>query len=168
MWDSDDNSSAWTRRDRLHRDLRDGAVAGLLGGGSIMIFCLGYDALFFEPLATPNFLAEALIGRPALGLDLGVQLGIVRIMLFTVLHLAAFVGIGVLLAGLLRVTGARKSLLIGGVYGLTACTTLFQVVLHVSGTGLSAVPEWPSVFLWNLVAGVVMMSYLKFRAALEE
>ena len=41
MLDSDGYSSDWTYRDRLHKDLRHGAVAGLLGGASIMILCTG-------------------------------------------------------------------------------------------------------------------------------
>jgi len=164
MLDSDD-SSEWAYRERLYKNLRHGAVAGLLGGGSIMILVLGSDTLFFRPLATPDLLAKALIGDNALGLDFAVQLRFVRIMMFTVLHLAVFTGLGILLTSLLRVTGARQSLLIGGLYGLSVCTALFLAVLHLSGTGLSAGLHWPTVLLANLVAGVVMMSYLKVRAA---
>ena len=153
-------------RDRLSKDLRYGAVAGLLGGVSIMILFLGYDALYFEPLATPDFLAEELIGQGAFALDLTHQLRLVRIGIFTVLHLAVFTGLGILLTALFHMTGARESLLLGVLYGLTVCTILFSVVMHLSGTELLADPRWPAEMLGNSIAGVVMVSYLRVRKAL--
>jgi len=165
----DDSSYRAAERyhDRLSKDLRHGAVAGLLGGGSIMVLFLGYDALFFRPLATPDILSEALVGQEALALDFAVQLRAVRVVMFTVLHLAVFTGLGIMLTNLLRITGARESLLLGGVYGLIICTILFRVVLHLSGTELLAEPQWLVVMLGNFIAGVVMVSYLKVKAALE-
>jgi hypothetical protein len=162
-----DDSSDWAYRERMYQDLRRGAVAGLLGGGSVMLLVLGSDTLFFKPLATPDFLAKALIGDQAPGLDFAVQVRVFRIVLFTALHLAVFTGLGILFTALLHATGARESLLVGGLYGLSACTTVFAAVLHLSGTGLLAGPNWPTVLLANFVAGVVMVSYLKVRAALD-
>ncbi len=84
------DSSAWAAgryQDRLHRDLRNGAVAGLLGGGSIMILFLAYDAFSFGPLATPDLLAEAITGQKILALDFPAPLRVARIMVFTVPHL---------------------------------------------------------------------------------
>jgi hypothetical protein len=49
------------QRDRLYGDILDGAIAGLFGGGLIMILILLCDALLFEPLATSNFPALLLI-----------------------------------------------------------------------------------------------------------
>ena len=128
-----------------------------------MILLLGVDALFFRPLATPDFLAEALIGHEALALDFTAQLRAVRIVMFTVLHLAVFMGLGIILAKLVRRSEIGKSLLVGGLFGLIVCTILFGVVLHLSGTELVGVPPWPAVALGNLLAGVVMAGYLKVR-----
>ncbi|MFH1763135.1 MAG: hypothetical protein ABIF09_02985 [Gemmatimonadota bacterium] len=150
----------------MHKDLRNGAVAGLLGGASIMILFLGYDAFSFGPLSTPDLLAEAITGQEILVLDFAAPLRVARIMMFTVLHLAVFSGLGIILTNLFRMTGARESLLLGGLYGLTVCTVLFSLVLHLSGTELLAQPQWPAVALGNFVAGVVMVGYLKVRTAL--
>jgi hypothetical protein len=98
----------------VHNDLRFGAVAGLLGGASIMILFFVYDVLFFTPLATPDFLSDLLLGREALAADIAVRLRAVRIVIFTVVHLAAFTALGIVLANLFRVSGVRKSLLLGG------------------------------------------------------
>jgi hypothetical protein len=161
------NSSYWAEdrhRARRYRDLRNGAVAGLLGGVSIMVFFLGYDALFFGPLATPNFLAGTFIGKDVSAL---VQLRGAPIVLFSVLHLAVFVGLGIMLEELLRMMKAGGSLLFGGFYGLTICTTLFWVVLHLSGVELLVEPRWVAVMLGNFLAGAVMGSYLKIRTVLQ-
>jgi hypothetical protein len=157
---------AGRHRQRLENDLLHGTVAGLLGGGSIMILFLGYDALSFGPLATPDHLSDSLLGQEAFGLDFTFQLRALRIMLFTVLHLAVFAGLGIVLTNLFRITGARESLLLGGLYGLIVCTILFRVVLDLSGTELLAQPQWPAVILGNFVAGVVMGGYLQLRTAL--
>jgi hypothetical protein len=131
-----------------------------------MIFFLAYDALSFRPLATPDFLADVVLGEEVLSLDLTVQLRAAGIITFTVLHLAVFAVLGMLLSNLFRITGTRESPLLGGLYGLTVCTVLFGVVLHLSGTELLAEPQWPSVLLGNFVAGVVMAGYLRFQTSL--
>jgi hypothetical protein len=79
-----------------------------------MILFFVYDALFFGPLATPDFLSEVLIGREALAADVAVRLRVVRIVIFTVLHLTAFTALGIVLANLFRMSGVRKTLLLGG------------------------------------------------------
>lgn len=173
MQRSDDSSyfaaerAAERYHDRVHGDLRYGAVAGLLGGGSIMILFLVYDALFFEPFATPDFLSELLLGRDALATDIAARLRLVRIAMFTALHLGAFTALGIVLANLFRMSGVRKRLLLGGLYGLTVCTLVFRAGLHLSGTELLAEPQWPAVMLGNFVAGVVMVGYLQGRASLQ-
>jgi hypothetical protein len=154
--------------DRVHNDLRFGAVAGLLGGASIMILFFVYDVLFFTPLATPDFLSDLLLGREALAADIAVRLRAVRIAIFTVVHLAAFTALGIVLANLFRISGVRKSLLLGGLYGLSVCTLLFRAGLHLSGTELLTEPEWPAVMLGNFLAGVVMVGYLQARTSLQK
>ena len=57
--------------------------------------------------------------------------------------------------------------MVGGVYGLVACSLGFLVALHLSGTGLSANPIWPAVLLANFLAGMVMGGYLELSAFLK-
>ena len=49
-------------RELLRRDVRDGAMAGLLAGAGIMVLVFGFDMLFFSPLTLPGFLSGALSG----------------------------------------------------------------------------------------------------------
>jgi hypothetical protein len=158
------DSGDWEYRDRLYRDLCDGVIAGLLGAGSIMILFLVSDALLFRPLATPDFLAQTFLGQESHAADIAGRLRIIRIVMFTVLHLAAFMFLGIVLAEVLRITGFRSTLLRGGLYGATVCSIVFGVSLHLSGTEVSARPGWAAVLLGNFVAGVVMGGYLQLSA----
>lgn len=153
--------------------LRHGALAGLLAGAWIVVFFLVYDLLLFRPLATPTSLSEALpdvlteplLDREALTAGIDAKLAAVRVFIFSVIHLATFAMLGVVLSMMLHAGTMRQTLLAGGLYGLTACTLLFFGGLQVTGVEPSSEPGWPSVLLGNCVAGVVMMGYLKFVEA---
>ena len=170
MHGSDGNRARWAAAeygDRLHNDLRHGAIAGLLGGVSIILLFSAYDALFFGPLTTPDRLSQSLLSIEDVAAGIGVRLSfVVRIGLFTVFHLGSFAVLGTVLANLFRMSGVRSRLLLGGLYGLTACTVVFFAGLNLSGTQLLAAPEWPALLLGNFVAGVVMGGYLQVRASL--
>ena len=154
--------------ERRNRALRQGAIAGMLGGCAIILLFLAYDALSFGPLATPDRLSENLLGLDSLIGDVGVRLGfLVRIGLFTALHLGAFMALGTLLLAFLRYSRVRSRVLFGGLYGVTVCTVAFLAALKVSGAELMATPEWPALLLGNFVAGVVMGSYLELSGSLE-
>jgi len=150
------------------RDLRQGAIAGILGGGAIILLFLAYDALSFGPLATPDRLSGGLLGLDSLVTDIGVRLGfLVAIGLFTLFHLGAFMALGILLLAFLRISGVRSKVLFGGLYGVTVCTVAFLAALNASGAELMATPEWPALLLGNFLAGVVMGSYLELSGSLD-
>jgi len=155
----------------VQSDLRHGLIAGLLGGLSIIIFFLASDAISLQPLATPDSLSENLPGLSEIATgvagDIGGRVAFVgRIGIFTLLHLCVFAVLGTLLATLRQMSGARKSLLFGGLYGLTVCTVVFFGGLSLSGDLFSAAPEWPLVLLANFVSGVVMGGYLAVSESL--
>lgn len=148
-------------------DLRHGAIAGLLGGGSIILLFSAFDWFFFGSFETADSLSRDLLNSDQIAADIGARLSfIVRIGLFTVVHFGVFVVLGVVLAKLFRMGEVRKRLLLGGLYGLTLCTVVFFGSLSLSGTELSAAPEWPAVLLGNFVAGLVMGGYLQLSESL--
>jgi hypothetical protein len=180
MYGYDDSRASWAAeryRARVQDDLRHGAVAGLLGGGAIILFFAAYDALLFSPLATPNLLSqmlpksdglsEVLIDPEALLADVGARLSFFRMAIFTALHLGAFTVLGIALVKLLSLDGVVGGLLVGGLYGLVACSLGFLAALHLSGAGLAANPVWPAVLLGNFVAGMVMGGYLELKTFLK-
>ncbi|MEJ2482316.1 MAG: hypothetical protein P8049_04140, partial [Gemmatimonadota bacterium] len=137
------------------RCLVSGAAAGLAGGVFLLLFYLLIDALRGEPLATAAFLAGGLFGTdPA-------QITVVRYGLLTVVHLTAFVMLGVLACVLTEVTPLPRSVLVGAVYGLFANTLLFYLALIMSGARIVDAPAWPVAFAGNILAGIVIMSYLR-------
>ncbi len=62
--------AARRHRQLLLRDYRDGAVAGLLAGTTLIVLFFVYDVLSFAPLATPDFLSGKILGSEDLGAGL--------------------------------------------------------------------------------------------------
>ena len=151
---------------RVYLDLRNGVVAGLLGGGAIMLFFLTRDLLLFTPLATPEALSDALLSREALAARIDIRLNVFRILLFSLLHLGVFAVLGIVLAKLPRVIRFRNALLMGGLYGLIVCSSLFFADLELSCTRLSIGLGVPSVLFANVLAGTIMAAYLRLARSL--
>ena len=137
------------------RCLTSGTAAGLAGGTFLILFYLLIDVLRGEPLATPAFLAAGLFGT---GPDAITVAGYV---LLTTVHLVAFVLLGILACVLTEVTPLPRSILVGAVYGLFANTLLFYLALIMSGASVVQAPAWPVAFAGNVLAGIVIMSYLR-------
>lgn len=138
------------------RTLTSGMMAGFLAGATMIALFFFFDLARGEPLATPTFLSAALFGRDAVG---GASMSIA---LFTVLHFAAFIGLGVLAAVVIELTGIPRNLLVGAAYGLFSCSLLFYAALVVSSASILDAPAWPAVFFGNVVAGVVIVAYLNW------
>jgi hypothetical protein len=133
----------------------------LLAGAALIVLFFLYDVLRFTPLATPGFLSSGLLGGEDLGADTAADLRAARIAVFTILHLAAFTLLGIALARLFSIARLRRTLLAGGLYGLTVCTALFAASMQLTGTQMSAEPGWPAILVGNVAAGVVMVMYLR-------
>lgn len=133
--------------------IRQGAVAGLLGGAAVVLFFFLMDFMQGEPFRTPAFLAEAILGIAA-------PVGAGGIAAFTLIHFTAFALLGVGAVLLTRWCEVPQNLLVGAVYGLFVGTLLFYLSLALTGTSVLPAPWWPSVLVGNLVAGLVMGTYL--------
>lgn len=137
--------------------LRDGILAGLIAGVVVAAFFLLVDFVHADPLRTPAFLGGALFGGDG-------EAGPGGVALFTALHLAVFAAVGagaVLLCGW---AGLPHNLLLGGVYGLFVCTLLFYGALVAAGSRVLPAPGWRGVLTGNLLAGVVMGGFLRWRS----
>lgn len=140
-------------RDEETYSIRNGVVAGVLGGAAVVLFFFLIDLFQGDPFRTPAFLAEAVLGvrEPA---------GMAGIAAFTCLHFGAFGALGVGAVLLTRWCEIPQNLLVGAVYGLFVGTLLFYLSLALTGTSVLPAPWWPSVLVGNLVAGLVMGTYL--------
>lgn len=147
-------------RERLQRDVRDGAMAGVLAGAGVMVAIFGFDLLFFEPLTTPEFLISAMLGGDNNG-DAAARLRAARIAIFSLLHMSVFSLLGIVLARFFSLTALRKTVLAGGAFGLIICTIVFSAGLQVTGTHMSQDPGWWGIIGANVLAGVIMVTFLR-------
>ena len=161
VYDHSAHVAEQTYRRRLRKDVLHGAFAGVLAGMAIMIVFFTYDMLWFKPLATPDFLSGTFLGGGDAGAEPSSGLRMTRIAIFSTLHLLIFTLIGIAFARFFRFTQLSKTLLVGGLYGLIACTAIFSATLQVTGTQMSGEWGWPALLGGNFLAGIVMVVFLR-------
>lgn len=161
VYDHSAHVAEQTYRRRLKKDVLHGAFAGVLAGMAIMILFFTYDMLWFKPLHTPDFLSGSFLGGGDLGAEPSRGLRTTRIAIFSTLHLFIFTLLGIVFARFFRFTELRKTLIVGGLYGLIACTAIFSSTLQVTGTQMSGKWGWPALLAGNFLAGIVMVVFLR-------
>lgn len=137
--------------------IREGVLAGALGGAVVAVWFLAYDTLRFEPLRTPALLGAAILEGlrepAALAIRVDVVLG------YTVLHFGAFALFGVLAAALL-VAAEREPRILLLLFVLFLCFQLFFFgFLQALDEALAGAVLWWSVAIGNLLASVAMVTY---------
>jgi hypothetical protein len=140
------------------RVVREGFIAGLLGAGAVAAWFFAVDVLAGEPLQTPRALGNAVLA--VLGADQPANAA-VPVLLYTIIHVAAFVGIGLLVAKIVQLSD-RSPAVMAGVFLVFAVLQvgfymLSALLSNVDGIGSIA---WYQVLLANLVASASMGWYL--------
>lgn len=133
-----------------------GTMAGILGATVLIVLFFFLDLARGTPLATPTFLSGALIGRN------GIEAGSVLITLYTIAHYGVFIALGIVAAVAFDLTSIPRNPLVGAAYGLFSCSLVFYPALLVAGTDVLAAPAWPAVFFGNVLAGMVIVGYLRW------
>lgn len=142
----------------LTKTVRDGAIGGLLAATVLILFFFFYDLIRGDALATPSFLAHALLGRGDGMADSGL------IGAYTLIHFIVFMGFGVVAGLIFEVTELPKNVLFGAVYGLFVGTLAFYSALIITGSDVLAAPAWGAIFFGNALAGMIIVSYLHWRS----
>ena len=131
-----------------------GAIAGILGALAIAAWFLVIDIVEQQPLRTPLFVGGALLGRDQ------IEATAALIAMYSALHFAVFILVGIAVAWLLEHSETPPHFLLGLVLGFL----LFDLVFYLSRvmTGIDVVNAlgWPEVLAGNLIAGIALMSYL--------
>lgn len=138
-----------------------GLVAGIVGATVIALWFLIIDASHGTPFRTPALLAHSLLGVEGLENRPG------AIALYTLLHYAAFVLVGILSVWTLRRMDAAPSLLLGLLVGFILFDLVFFTSMGVTGIDVVAELGWVEVLVGNLMAGVTIMAYLHFTGAVR-
>jgi hypothetical protein len=141
-----------------HRTIREGLVAGLLGAVAVMVWFLVMDLVGGRAFYTPAALGSALFFG-ARGLA-EIQITPETVLGYTGVHLAAFMGVGLIASAMTE--GARRE------PPLLLAMVLFFVTLEVMFIGLLAIVaawlldgiRWWMILVGNLIAAAVMGGYL--------
>ncbi len=134
--------------------VRDGAIAGALGAGTVAIWFLLFDISRGSPLETPALLAIALLHGHTIGtavLPLAFE--------YTAIHLTAFVLFGISSGILIEAAERKRFLLPPLLMVLAVFEALFVALVMLLGPELQGALSWWSVLVGNLLATAVMVGY---------
>jgi hypothetical protein len=136
----------------------EGVIAGVLGAAGVALWFFVADLIAGEPLYTPGLLGKAMLGILGHGIEHGV---LFNAMAYTVFHVLAFIGVGVVASLLVDVTKRVPQL----AAGLLLLFAVFEAGFYLMVTALSR-PEllgalaWYQILAANLLASALMGGYL--------
>jgi hypothetical protein len=131
-----------------------GAIAGLFGAAALALWFLIVDTIRGTPFATPGFLAGIVLGRGA------IDMSAAAIGLYTLVHAAVFVVVGVVVAIAVDRFGLRPHFLLGLVLGFLLFDLTFYIGLIATGVNVLRALGWPAVLTGNVLAGLALFGYL--------
>lgn len=136
----------------------EGVTAGAIGAAGVAFWFFVVDLVAGQPLHTPGVLGKAMLSVLGHGIEHGVLFNAAA---YTVFHLLAFVGVGLLASELLDVTRRVPQL----AAGLLLLFAVFEVGFYFVATLLSAPAilgalAWYQILAANLLASVLVGGYL--------
>ena len=141
--------------------VRDGVVAGLLGAISVAAWFFVLDMIAGRPFFTPAVLGAAVLQM--FGGEYGGRGLVAHVALYTVLHVAAFVTLGIVAA--LASNALELEQRPRGIVGFLALFAVLEAV-YLVGIGVAAGSEVFGVYAWwqfgiaNLIAALLMGRYI--------
>jgi hypothetical protein len=130
--------------------LREGVVAGLLGAAIVAVWFLVLDVIQGEPFRTPTLLGLAFLPTPE---------PTAALLLYTLAHGAAFIGVGVVAAFLISAAERQPVLLFVLLIVFVAVQVVFFGAVVVTASWLiDELTAW-AIFVANLLAAGVMLGY---------
>jgi hypothetical protein len=139
----------------------DGAIAGILGGATVALWFLMFDAARGTLLETPALLSAALLHGAR---DAAVSENLLSLVAqYTVLHFAAFVAAGIVGALLLEAAEDEPPLAFAFLIFLGAFEVFFVALVMFLGPAVMAALTWWGIIVGNLLATAVMLFYFFSR-----
>lgn len=149
---------SWREALAEHRVVREGIVAGLLGGLVVAGWFFIIDLALGRLLYTPGALGSALfhgVTSPA-----GVEVTAATVLGYTAVHFAGFIVMGLVFAALVTRAEESPPLLMGLALLFVTFETLLLGLVAIVAAWLLEVVAWWSIGLGNLLAAAVMALYL--------
>jgi hypothetical protein len=134
---------------------RRGAIAGAVAGTVVVLWFLFIDGIAGELFRTPSFLGQVLLGGvPA-------EVGAVQVVIYSAIHYAVFVVIGMVTAHVFDRMRMVPGLLLGSVLGFLLFDVLFYGSVWLTGVDVVRGLGWPNVLVANLLAGLSLVGTLR-------
>jgi len=135
--------------------LREGVVAGLLGAAIVALWFLIYDAWRGHPLFTPAALGTIIFfGASSPG---GVQIAAGPVIGYTIVHVLAFIGFGVVAACMMVASEREPAIFIAFVTLFGVFEVLFFVVLRTLSQEVLGALGWWAILAGNFLAAIGML-----------
>lgn len=129
-----------------------GLTAGAVGATVIAVFFFISDLVQGAPLATPSFMAEALLGAP----------GGAGVPAYTILHYTSFLVMGMTTAWALHNLDVDAPVLLGLALGGMLFAFIFYGAILFNGPDVVDEVGWPTALVANLLAGLAMIWSVRF------
>lgn len=136
---------------------REGVTTGLFGAAVVAIFYLAVDVARGRPLMTPSVLGDAFILRRPVRMD---SPDMTAVLAYTVVHIAAFVGFGLLLAAFARASERSSLARYAIVQLLVAFVVFFYGVVSIGSEVVRGFFPFVGILFANALAGMVMLAWL--------
>lgn len=137
-------------------------MAGLIGAAVVAIWFLIVDVIQGRMFFTPAAIGSALIGGARAPSE--VDVSILPILAYTIVHVFAFVMTGLVAASVLRAAERTSSVvLIGGVLLFFVFEAFSIGLLAILSMWLFEALSWWSIAVANLIAALAMGTYLARR-----
>jgi hypothetical protein len=164
-------SVRWLPALTRHPIVREGVMAGMIGAVAVAIWFLVFDLVRGQIFFTPGALGSAVF--LGVGDAADVQVTLLTVGGYTVIHIAAFILVGLAAAAIACQAEKTPPLLLAGVLIFVTFEAFFLGLLAIAAEWLLGELGWLSVGLGNLIATVALGYFLwrehpKLRAALRQ
>lgn len=144
---------------QVHRSvLREGVVAGLIGAATVALWFLIYDAWRGQPLLTPALLGSAIFYGVSGGA--GVQIAAGPVIGYTIVHLLAFIGFGIVAACMMVASEREPAIFIAFVTLFGVFEVFFFAVLRTLSQEVLGTLGWWAILTGNFLAAIGMLWFL--------
>ncbi len=144
---------------RAHRSvLREGVITGVIGAATVALWFLIYDVWRGKPLFTPALLGTAIFygvgSPPSIDIAIGPVIG------YSIVHVLAFIGFGVVAACMLIASEREPAVLIAFVSLFAGFEVFFFVVMRTLSQPILGTLGWWAILAGNLLASIAMLWFL--------
>ena len=145
--------------------LREGVIAGVIGATVVAVWFLVVDVIAGHPLYTPEALGRGVLGifgRERAGVvDAGGDSAALVVGIYTVIHYAAFILVGIVAAAIVRAGERTPAVLAGALILFVAIEVAFYgFTALLAETDTLGTLAWYQIGLANLLAALAMGTYL--------